>query len=209
MAPNPTGSPFYLVFAGVNGAGKSTLFRTGMWLHGGLPNALPRVNPDEIIAEMGWDWRNPSDQFKAGHEAAARIGSHLEHRESFNHETTLAGKATLKHLRDAAELGYRTVMFYVGVASPDLANERIAHRGAVGGHLVDAEAVERRFAASLSNLVSAIDVCDEVYLYDNTVLLELEARFAHGELVYANPSCLTLAWVTNTLAALGYEEIRF
>lgn len=48
-------SPYYIVFAGVNGAGKSTLFNSGLWRLRGMPARLPRVNPDEIVREMGGD----------------------------------------------------------------------------------------------------------------------------------------------------------
>lgn len=205
MAPRP----YYIVFAGVNGAGKSTLFRTGLWSRGGADATLSRINPDEIIAENGWDWRSEADQLKAGKIAVRRIRSHLENRESFNQETTLTGMSIMQSIRQARGAGYRIVMFYVCVSDPAIANERIAHRVETGGHLINEEIVERRYDASLLNLASAIGFCDEAYLYDNTVSLELEARFKCGELVYYNPSAPSLRWLAQTLETLGYFEVDF
>lgn len=200
---------YYIVFAGVNGAGKTTLFRTGLWQNGSFPNDLPRVNPDEIIAEHGWDWRSRSDQIKAGKEAVRRIRGHLESRESFSQETTLSGRSTVQRIKRARQDGFRVVLFYVGLDDPAIANARIAHRGEMGGHLIDPEIVERRFQSSLANLVSVVDACDEAYLYDNTVALQLIAGFARGELFYLDPTKIDAGWLPDVLTAIGYQEIAF
>lgn len=205
MAPKP----LYVLFAGVNGAGKSTLFHTGMWHHGGISSTLPRVNSDEIIAEKGWDWRSEADQIKAGKEAVRRIRSHFENHESFNQETTLTGRSIMRNIQRAHDEGYCIVMFYVCVNDPAIANDRIAHRGESGGHLVDESVVKRRYDASLTNLTRAIELCDETYLYDNTVSLELEARFEHNLLAYFSTSTRNPPWLTRTLESLGYFEIEF
>ena len=201
--------PYYIVFGGVNGAGKTTLFRTGLWQNGSFPNDLPRVNPDEIITEHGWDWRSRSDQIKAGKEAVRRIRGHLEGRESFSQETTLSGRSTVQKIQRARRDGFRVVLFYVGLDDPAIANARIAHRGEMGGHLIDPEIVERRFQSSLANLVSVVDACDEAYLYDNTVALQLIAGFARGELFYLDPTKIDAGWLPDVLAAIGYQEVAF
>lgn len=205
-------APYYILFAGVNGAGKSTLFRTGMWQHGDTDTALndlPRVNPDEILVENGWDSYSQSAQIKAARIAVERIGSHFARQESFNQETTLVGRSIMRNIRDACESGYRVVMFYVGVADPAIANERVLKRESLGGHFVASDVVDRRYKASLANLASAVSLCDEVYLYDNSNKLELEARFARGVLAYFNPFGPKLDWVARTLESLGYTEIEF
>ena len=201
--------PYYIVFAGVNGAGKSTLFRTGLWQNGSFPSDLPRVNPDEIIAERGWDWRSETHQLRAGREALRLIKGHLELGESFNQETTLSGRLAPRHIHFAHERGFRIVLFYVGLDNPAIANARIAHRGSVGGHLVDPAAVERRYRSSLANLVSVVDICDEAYLYDNTVALQLSAALTHGELFYLDPAKYDAGWLPGVLSAIGYQEVAF
>ncbi|MGI6221361.1 MAG: zeta toxin family protein [Coriobacteriales bacterium] len=199
--------PLYILFAGVNGAGKSTLFRSGLWCSSGLERDLPRVNPDEIIAENGWDWREESAQLKAGRLAVERLRGLLEAGASFNQETTLTDKTVMRNIERARQAGYHIALFYIGVDDPSIASERVARRVESGGHFIPADVVTRRYDASLDNLVRAIPLCDEVYLYDNTRLLELEARFAHGELLYCGVPALEHPWLKRTLGALGYVEV--
>ena len=201
--------PYYILFAGVNGAGKSTLFQSDLWQHGGFNVTIPRVNPDEIIVANGWDWRRESDQIKAGRLAINSIRQHLERRDSFNQETTLTGKTIMRTLRHAHEIGYRIIVFYVCVSEPELANTRIARRGTAGGHLINPKTVARRYETSIANLVEIADICDELYLYDNTVSLELEARFESGELAFFNPAEPHLAWIARIMNALGYADVDF
>ena len=200
--------PYYIVFAGVNGAGKSTLFRTGLWQNGSFPADLPRANFDEGIVEHGWDWRSEADQIRAGKETVRRMRGCLNRRESFNQETTLCGHAALRALREARDRGFYVVLFYVGVANPAIANDRIAHRGRVGGHLIDPSLVERRYRASLSNLADVLDECDEAYLYDNTELMRLVACLSLGEAIYLDSGIADVRWAMEVLDSLGYVELR-
>lgn len=179
--------PLYVVFAGVNGAGKSTFYRTGFWREPGMPRSLARVNSDEIVVEEGGDPCSNADQIRAGREALRRIDACLEGRKSFNQETTLTGRTCLRTIRRAREAGYRVVLYYIGIASAQAAIDRIEHRVSIGGHPIDEAAVRRRWAASLRNLSHAIDLCDEVTLYDNTVEFVALARWEGG----------VLSWVGN------------
>lgn len=199
--------PYYILFSGVNGAGKSTLFHTRMWLGAHASETMGRVNPDEILREHGWDWHDRRAQIRAGKEAVRLIRGYFDARDSFNQETTLTGKSALRNVSTAHELGYRVIVYYVGVADPRIANDRIAHRVSIGGHFIDPETVQRRFRASLDNLIQAVGIADEAYLYDNTRQLELEARFVQGELAYVNPVKPELTWIDELLAARGYEQV--
>lgn len=199
--------PCYLLFAGVNGAGKSTLFQTGHWNQDGNIDVLPRINPDEIIVANGWDWRSEVDQIKAGKIAVRQIHEYLSNFQSFNQETTLTGQSIVRNIRKARDGHYHIVMFYICVSDPAIANARIAHRSKVGGHLIDEGVVMRRYDASLANLIHVVPLCDETYLYDNTINLELEARFKGDELAYYNPSAPHLPWLARVLKALGYSEV--
>lgn len=201
--------PYLILFAGVNGAGKSTLFHSGMWQHGPIDASLPRVNPDEILASHGWDWRDEEAQLKAGREALVRLRAHLANRESFNRETTLAGRSAIRDIRRACEAGYFIVLFYVGVEDPEIANRRIAHRTSIGGHSIDPEVVRRRYRSSLDNLLAALDLCDETYLYDNTALLTLVARFEREELAYVNTGNPAITWHKSIIRRFGYVEVPF
>lgn len=198
--------PLYLLFAGVNGAGKSTLYRSGLWQRSTPAPEMPRVNSDEIIAAHGWDWADPSHQLLAGKEAVRLIRGHLAAGRSFNQETTLSGRSALRVIRDARERGYRVVMHYVGVESPQIANTRIAHRTGCGGHFVDPVLVERRWEASLANLRQALPVCDEVNLFDNTGLLTHVACAQRGALIESNRGATAATWHRGVIDSLAIKE---
>lgn len=68
----------------------------------------------------------------------------------------------------ARSAGYRIVLHYVCVDSPDQSLDRIRNRVALGGHDVPEPDVRRRFRRSLENLPGAMTRADEVVLYDNT-----------------------------------------
>lgn len=56
-----------IVFAGPNGSGKSTLYLTNRAFFD-----IPRVNVDEIVREIGGDWRKSADLIRAGKIALRR-----------------------------------------------------------------------------------------------------------------------------------------
>ena len=146
----------YILFAGCNGVGKSTLYQTN-----DLFRNMPRVNMDEIVREFG-SWKNESDAFKAGKIAVGKISSYFREALSFNQEVTLCGQSIWKNIEKAHELGYQVEMYYVGVASVEIAKERVALRVKKGGHGIPDKDIERRFVESIKNLPRAIRVCDIV-----------------------------------------------
>ena len=173
------------IFAGVNGAGKSTLYNSE-----NLDNEIKystRINTDEIVRKIG-DWKNNSDQIKAAKMAINIRNDCLKHGRSFNEETTLTGKTILKTIDKAKELGYELQLFYVGVASPELAKERIRNRVEKGGHNIADEIVEKRYYESLKNLKQVITKFDEVYLYDNSIKYKHIFSFINNKILYKDKS---------------------
>ncbi|MCY4007375.1 MAG: hypothetical protein OXE84_11240 [Rhodobacteraceae bacterium] len=83
-------------------------------------------------------------------------------------ETTLAGSGILRHMTAARREGYRIVLHYVSVASPDRVLDRIRNRVALGGHDIPEADARRRFARSHANLPRAMVRADLSVLYDNT-----------------------------------------
>lgn len=166
----------YILIAGVNGAGKSTLFHLlrDMW-------DMPRINTDEIVKEIG-DWKEPADVIKAGKIAVRQLKQLFEEKTTFNQETTLCGKTVLKNIALAKENGYRVELHYVGVASAELAKERVANRVKDGGHGIPASDVERRYVESFQNLKFVLPLCDIAAFYDNTEAFRRFAIYKHGEL---------------------------
>lgn len=179
--------PLYLIFAGVNGAGKSTFYRSDMWRMRGMQGAIPRVNPDELLVAANGDPNSTSNQLKAAREAIRKIDGYIAKQHSFNQETTLCGKLSLKHIRNAKSKGFRIVMYYIGVASPQLAEARIQHRAELGGHFINPATVERRYWASISTFSRALDLCDIAIAIDNSEEFVSIAQWQQG----------ILSWVGN------------
>lgn len=176
--------PRYIVFAGINGAGKSTLYRSGLWARRESDLGAPRINPDEILVANGDDPTDIRAQMRAGREAIKLINEYFDRGISFNQETTLSGRSCLRDIKRAHDLGYHVVMCYVGVDSPEVANERIAHRVALGGHAIDPQEVVSRYRKSIDHLLEAGMLCDELYLFDNTQRLTVVAAFGNRSVTY-------------------------
>ena len=79
--------------------GKSTLYHSRVWRYRCIIDAYPRVNTDVILPAQGRDWRNEKEQLRAGREAVRLIEAYLTERQSFNQETTLAGRSIVKRVR--------------------------------------------------------------------------------------------------------------
>ncbi len=149
--------PTLVVVAGPNGCGKSTLTRMNGF------SELDIIDPDAIARGIA-----SGDSLQAGREALRRRRDALAAGRSHLVETTLAGSGILRHMTAARREGYRIVLHYVSVASPDWALDRIRNRVALGGHDVPEADARRRFARSHANLPMAMARADLTLLYDNT-----------------------------------------
>ena len=168
----------YTIVAGVNGAGKTTLYQMDPDLQCDY-----RVNADEILVELGGDWRNASDILSAGKQAVKKLKSYIEDGVSFNQETTLCGNAILNNIANAKKEGYLIEVHYIGLSSVELAKERVAKRVSEGGHGVNASDIERRYEQSFVNLKKILPICNLVALYDNTEEFRRFAIYKDGVLV--------------------------
>ncbi len=149
--------PTLVAAAGPNGCGKSTLTRMSGF------RGLDIIDPDAIARGM-----TAGGPGQAAREALRRRRAALGAGRTLLVETTLAGAGILRHMEAARRAGYRVVLHYVSVASPDQALDRIRNRVALGGHDVPEADARRRFVRSHANLPAAIARADEAMLYDNT-----------------------------------------
>ena len=149
--------PILLVVTGPNGCGKSTLTRTN-WF-----GDVDIIDPDAIARDMIAD--SPG---QAAREALRRRRAARGAGRTHVVETTLAGSGSLRHMDAARRAGFRVVLHYVSVASPEQALDRIRNRVALGGHDIPEVDARRRFARSHANLPAAIARADEAMLYDNS-----------------------------------------
>jgi len=160
----------YTLFAGVNGSGKSTLYSTGA-----IVDVGERINIDDMAREL-------NEQYtvfpkRAGISALHKIDVCINAKISFNQETTLSGRSALRTIRRAKDAGFKVIMYYTYLNSPELAIQRIAARVRKGGHFIEDEIVRRRFQSSLENLRQAISLCDEIYIFDNSTDAQLGAGY--------------------------------
>jgi len=182
--------PQFVVIAGANGAGKSTLT-------GGKPGefaSIPVIDPDAIARHIQVTQPGLSD-LAAGKEALSAIAQSMKERSSLIIETTLSGKGYLRMMEKARASGYFVKLIYIGTNSVKINLKRIEDRVARGLHNVPEVDVRRRYVRSLDNLSVAIELSDEVFLFDNSeeIGYELIASFAEKR-IWWNP---VPAWATS------------
>lgn len=170
------------IFAGVNGSGKSTLTRLMADYVGVV------IDPDFIARQACLN------SLESGKEVIRRVNECIEEGISFSLETTLSGSLLFRQIKQAKEKGFYVRMFYVGVSDVKLNLDRIRIRVSQGGHDIPEEDVLRRYPRSISNLNKAIDVCDEVLIYDNTYDLELVKIVENGSETYVNKH-IEIKWI--------------
>lgn len=154
-----------IIIAGPNGAGKTTFALEF------LPNeaACPVfVNADLIAAGLA-PFAPEAAAVQAGRLMLAEIERHFQAGQSFAVETTLSGRAYLRHIARWQEAGYRVELIFLQLANADEAVARVVQRVKQGGHHIPEATIRRRFDAGLDNLhryyVSAVN---EWAIYDNS-----------------------------------------
>lgn len=182
------------LYAGVNGAGKTTLYQIQN------TKTLPRVNTDEIVVELGLDWRSPEAQRRAGKISIEKIQNYIREGISFNQETTLAGRTIKKQIKEMKKQGYQIYLYYVGVSEPKIAIERVKYRVTQGGHGIPEEDIYRRYERSLQNLIEIVPFCDRIEIYDNSNYYHLAyLKDKKGAVVQSNQ---TFLWIKNVMNQL-------
>ena len=155
--------PILVAIAGPNGAGKSTFYHSHLRQSG-----LRFVNADDLSREL-----------KVGAYRAAEIADVarrelIERRESFIFETVFSDPVgdKLAFLKQAEELGYTAILFFIGIDGAETSEERVAIRVLQGGHDVPAEKIAGRYARTMENLRRALTELSNVRVYDNSDLAD-------------------------------------
>jgi predicted ABC-type ATPase len=96
----------------------------------------------------------------------------MEQRESFIFETVFSDLvgAKLAFLKEAERSGYTVVLFFIGIAGPDVSDQRVTMRTLKGGHDVPADKIVERYPRVMSNLKRALAELSNVRVYDNSDL---------------------------------------
>lgn len=174
--------PVFYLFAGINGAGKTSLYR----VISEMVELGERVSIDERVKELG-DWREPGVQLRASIDSLRQGMRCIDEGRTFNQETTLPGAVLLRQLREAKARGFTVILYFLGIASVELAIERVNARVARGGHGIPEGLIRRRHEQMPTALGKVLPYCDLAFFYDNTDMFRQVALFEGGEIVDADP----------------------
>ena len=164
----------YTIIGGVNGVGKSSF--TGV-LKSRTTDLGVIVDVDKMTAQVG-------GRAIDGGKAAIRLMEDCMTRGvSFTQETTLSGHRIEKTAKRLKDDGYYIRLYYVGLDTADESKRRIANRVARGGHNINTEDVERRFATRWEAVRKILPYCDEAAFYDNDNGFVQVATYRNGELI--------------------------
>ncbi|WP_109486826.1 zeta toxin family protein [Occallatibacter savannae] len=154
--------PIIIAIAGPNGAGKTTFYRAFL-----ASSGLYFVNADLIAKELN------VDPYRAAEMAGAFRQHLLENRASFVFETVFSDPAgdKLHFLKRAEALGYTVALFFIGLDSPEISDERVSMRVSQGGHDVPQGKLFNRYPRVLRNLKQSLAELSNIHVYDNSDLL--------------------------------------
>lgn len=149
-----------IFYCGTNGAGKSTLRSFNQ------DSVQIVIDSDHIAMQINPDNPRLAD-IEAGRKAIELFKFAIRHNISFSMESTLSGKSILQRM-EVAKRNFYTRLNYVGVDDPKINIARVKARVKAGGHFIDEETIKRRYQISRKNLIQAILLNDEAFIYDNS-----------------------------------------
>lgn len=154
-----------IIIAGPNGAGKTTFADEFLPSEANCPNF---INAD-LIAKGLAPYAPESVSFKAARIMLAEIDDYVRKGDSFAVETTLSGRHYAQLIPQWQALAYEVKLYFLKLASPELAIERVRLRVQGGGHNIPKAVICRRFAAGHRNLETTYKyLVDKWTLYDNS-----------------------------------------
>lgn len=157
-------TPTLYIIAGCNGAGKTT---ASMSVLPDVLNCREFVNADEIAKGLS-PFKPEEVAIEAGKLMLQRIDVLLSRHVTFAIETTLATRSYKNLVKRAKESGYKVILLFFWLSSPEMAEMRVAQRVASGGHNIPTDVICRRYWAGLQNLFEIfVPIVDLWSLYDN------------------------------------------
>ena len=150
----------------MNGAGKSSIGGAAFRDFGG-----EYYNPDEAARAL-MAAHSALSQAEANGLAWGQGRRLLERaiaeRLDFAFETTLGANTIPRLLAEAAAKGFEVLVWYAGLASPELHIERVRSRVRRGGHPISESDIRRRFEHSRLNLIHLMPKLAALRVYDNS-----------------------------------------
>ena len=187
--------PVLYVLTGVNGAGKSSIGGHLLEREG-----LTWFNPDtfarELKAATGCDQETANSQ--AWQEGMRRLDEAMAKGQNYAFETTLGGKTVTAKILEATKT-HDVLIWFCGLASPELHIARVRARVVAGGHPIPGEKIRERYPAAQLNLIKLMQHAAYIKVYDNSIeaaadgtvpdpLLVLEME--NGGVIYPEPDDL-------------------
>ena len=153
------------IIAGPNGAGKTTFAREFLPFEAKCTNF---INADLIAAGLA-PFQPEKAVVKAGKIMLHQINEYIRKGKSFAFETTLSGKVYLKKIKEMKSKGYEIIIYYLKLATVELAIERVKLRVAQGGHNIPEKDIRRRFERSWINFVKLYrPLADKWVIFDTS-----------------------------------------
>lgn len=150
------------ILAGGNGAGKSTFFR--MFLE---PRGIRLVNADLLAREI-----DPEHPERVSYQAANWVGrllsDLLDEGISFCFETVFSHESKIDLTARAKALGYKVILIYIHLNTPELNEARVRQRVRQGGHDVPPDKIHNRIPRTLKHMAIVLPLVDEARLLDNS-----------------------------------------
>ncbi|WP_411845996.1 zeta toxin family protein [Roseibacillus persicicus] len=156
--------PTAIIIAGPNGAGKTTFAEEF------LPKLIDCdtfINAD-LLAKGLSPFHPEREAFRAGRLMLQLIGEAVAKQETFSIETTLSSQNYLRHIQHWKEKGYRVLLIFLSLDSPELAVKRVARRVSEGGHSIPEKTIIRRFHRGQTLLPRYCNLADEWYHYNTS-----------------------------------------
>lgn len=181
--------PFLFVLGGVNGAGKSSIGGHLLQQAG-----LAWFNPDTFARELRAATRCDQDQANAAawEEGVRRLDAAIAQGRNHAFETTLGGRTIPAKIK-AATQSHDVLVWFCGLATPELHIARVKARVVAGGHDIPEASIHVRYPLALENLIALMPHLAHLQVYDNSVEVApgqavpdpvLVAEMASGRLVW-------------------------
>ncbi|MBW2163914.1 MAG: zeta toxin family protein [Deltaproteobacteria bacterium] len=153
------------IIGGPNGAGKTTFAQEFLPVEA---ECLNFINADLIAAGLS-PFRPEGATIRAGKLMLEQIDRCIRKGEPFAFETTLSGRTYIKKINEMKIKGYKVIIYYLKLASVELAIKRVKLRVSEGGHNVPIEDIRRRFERSWINFQELYKyLVDEWIVFDTS-----------------------------------------
>ncbi|GHV21830.1 hypothetical protein FACS189494_07770 [Spirochaetia bacterium] len=92
----------------------------------------------------------------------------IESNSSFSFESVFSHPSKITELENAKKNEFKTYLYFVAMANPEINCKRVLNRAQSGGHDVPAPKIQERFYKTMKNLYPAFCLCDKVFFFDNS-----------------------------------------